>query len=354
LEKEILDNHKRYVERVELYKSYGYDIEKERNFIIEQAKPFDGRILEAGTGKGYFALALAREGRSFVTFDSSEDEQRFAKLNAAYFGLGDFIEFRIENAEHTSFSNGSFDTIFCVNTVHHLRDPFAVMEEFIRILSLEGRLVLADFNENGFKIIDKIYAQEGNLHEKGKVDLSDIRTYLIQKGFSIKQVESEIQEILIAKKATQLPWNVKVFDSTSIYFTDFLLARFVNFRKKNIESLLLLSAPLLIAYVICKPLFGIGFGILLANYLSRYNLEILGWSLILFSFLITILRAKRLLNPSLPSICILWRFLLWYGIGVGILSVIYLPSAHWQLMGWLFVAASVLLSIPSLHRLLRR
>ena len=203
LGKEILENHKRFLERIALFKSYGYDVKKERNFIVEEAKPLHGKILEAGTGKGYFALALAKEGHPFVTFDISADEQRFAKLNLAYFGFNNLVDFRIENAECTSFPDGSFDIILSVNIIHHLRNPYQVIEDLIRVLSPEGKLILADFTEEGFEIMDRIHALEGNIHEVGKVVISDVESYLITKEFSVMKTESVIQGDLVAKRVIQ-------------------------------------------------------------------------------------------------------------------------------------------------------
>jgi len=37
LDKKVLENHKRYLERKALYKSFGYDVDKERAFVIEKA-----------------------------------------------------------------------------------------------------------------------------------------------------------------------------------------------------------------------------------------------------------------------------------------------------------------------------
>jgi len=202
LDSEVLENHKRYLERKALYKSFGYDVEKERDFILGQAKPLYGRILEAGTGKGHFALALAKAGYSFVTFDISADEQRFARLNIAHFGFEKQVDFRIENGERTSFADGSFDTVFSVNVLHHLRNPYQVIDEFNRILSPEGKLVLADFTQEGFKIMDKIHGLEGNTHEMGQVSLPDAESYLIKKGFSAKKAKSVYQCVLVAERGS--------------------------------------------------------------------------------------------------------------------------------------------------------
>lgn len=201
MDKNILENHQRYLERVALDKSYGYDIDRERNFIVEQAKPLDGRILEAGTGRGHFALALAKEGHQFVTFDISADEQSYAKLNLAYYSLDKLADFRIENAEHTGFPGGSFDIIFSVNLIHHLKNPYVVVEELVRVLSPKGKLVVADFTEDGFEIVDKIHALDGDTHERGKVTILDIELYLINNGFLVKHVSSEIQHVLVARRS---------------------------------------------------------------------------------------------------------------------------------------------------------
>ena len=134
MEKEIIENRQRYLERVNLYKKFGCDIEKERKFIIEKASPFYGGILEIGTGKGYLTMALAQERVKFISIDASLEEQNCAKMNLRHLGLQEKVDFRIENAEHLSFTDGAFDMIISANTIHHLAHPFLVMDELIRVL----------------------------------------------------------------------------------------------------------------------------------------------------------------------------------------------------------------------------
>jgi len=198
LDNEVLENHKRYLERKALYKSFGCDIDQERAFVIEKAQPLYGDILEAGTGKGHFALALAKEGYRFTTFDISEEEQKFARLNLKYFGLEHLVDFRIENGECLSFKDKSFGIIFSINTFHHLENPYKVLDELIRLLSFEGKLILSDFNQAGMSLLDKIHASEGRKHKVSKTTLADIERYLIEKGFQIDKASSKFQEVLIA------------------------------------------------------------------------------------------------------------------------------------------------------------
>lgn len=198
MEKEILENHKRYSERKKIYQNYGFDIDEERKFVLDKAKPISGNILEVGTGKGHFALILAREGYRFTSIDISEEEQRLAKLNLKYFGLEDFVDLRVENAGHLSFEDKSFNVIFSVNTIHHLENPFKVMDELARVITPEGKIVLSDFTRDGFDILDKIHAQEGKEHHKAVFNLKDINRYFWEKGFRTEEQNSRFQNILIA------------------------------------------------------------------------------------------------------------------------------------------------------------
>jgi 2-polyprenyl-3-methyl-5-hydroxy-6-metoxy-1,4-benzoquinol methylase len=200
LNNEIIENHKSYLERKKLYSQFGYNLEEEREFILNQAKPISGKILEAGTGKGHFTVALAKHGYSFTSFDISEEELHFAKLNLGYYGLDKNVDLRIENAEQTNFANESFDIIFSVNTLHHFQYPNKVIDESTRILSKDGKLILSDFTDDGFDVIDKIHALENKTHNRGKAFLADVKTYLNAQGFKIKQASTAHQWVLVAGK----------------------------------------------------------------------------------------------------------------------------------------------------------
>lgn len=201
METEIIQkNNERYLERKALFNRFGYDIDMERSVILDHAKPISGRILEAGTGSGHFALALAKAGYSFVTFDISEETLNQAKLNLAYAGFDNQVDFRRENGEHTGFINNSFDVIFSINVLHHLANPYQVIDEMIRILSENGKLILADFNDKGFKIMDDVHAFEGETHDRGNASLTDIAHYLKEKNYNIHRILTDTQEILIITK----------------------------------------------------------------------------------------------------------------------------------------------------------
>ena len=198
MEQEVIENHKNYLARVNFYRSFGYDLEKERDFIIGKSLPISGEILEIGTGKGHFALALAKWGYSFISIDLSKQEQEIAKLNLQYFRLEKQVILRVEDAENLSFPNRSFDTVFSINVFHHLEKPIVALNEIVRLLRNNGKIVLSDFSAKGLEIINACHTHEGRKHDYFKNNLNEAKDYFIHKGFDIKEFQSEVQRILIA------------------------------------------------------------------------------------------------------------------------------------------------------------
>jgi 2-polyprenyl-3-methyl-5-hydroxy-6-metoxy-1,4-benzoquinol methylase len=197
---ELESNNRARIARQTMYKTYGYDNEKERLFIISAAWPVTGRILEAGTGKGYLTLELAKKGYMFTTYDINPEVQRIAKMNLAQAGLIDGVNFVIEGKEKLGFEGGSFDVIFCVNTLHHLEKSSVVLDEFLRVLSEKGRLILSDFTEKAFQIMDIIHASEGGKHEVTGWSMDKAAGYIEEKGYNIEETADDYQRVFIIQR----------------------------------------------------------------------------------------------------------------------------------------------------------
>jgi ubiquinone/menaquinone biosynthesis C-methylase UbiE len=199
-EQEILEQD---IIRKKIFKEYGYDMDKERDFVVDSSKPISGKILEAGTGKGHFTIALAKKGYELISFDISKEAQAEAKKNIHDLGLSKFVNFKIEDGEKLSFKNKSFDTIFSVNTLHHINQPFVFIDELIRVWSNKGKIIITDFTNIGFDMLDKIHAAENDTHDRGKTNLTEIQNYLNTKNFQTKIIKTKFQEILIIKNKTK-------------------------------------------------------------------------------------------------------------------------------------------------------
>lgn len=198
MEKAATENYKMYLERTELYKKFGYDIEAERKFLLDKSEPLYGDILEVGTGKGYLAVILAKEGHNFISLDISEEEQKFAWLHLKHLGLEEKVDFKIGNAENLIFADKSFEIVISSHLIHHLDNTFKVIDEFIRVLSYEGKIILSDFSREGLEVVNKVHQCEGRSHQASPVGLKDIEKHLLGKGFSVENYNNKFQEVLIA------------------------------------------------------------------------------------------------------------------------------------------------------------
>ena len=101
------------------------------------------------------------------------------------------------------FEDKNFDIIFSINTVHHLKNPFKVMDELSRVVASGGKIILSDFTKDGLEILDKVHGAEGRIHETAKFGLRDMEAYLLRKELKINRHNSKFQEILIAHKQTR-------------------------------------------------------------------------------------------------------------------------------------------------------
>lgn len=198
----VEENHRRYLQRKALYLRYGYDIDAERAVVIDKAGRLSGNILEAGTGKGHFSLALAQRGYRFTTFDISPTEQQFARLNLRYHGLEEQVCFDIADGEALPYQDQQFDCIFSVNLVHHLESVGQVFAELIRVLTPTGKLVVSDMNATGLAMLDKIHALDGDKHHVGPETLSDVVDFLHSRDFEVVSHAGTHQDVLLAQRKT--------------------------------------------------------------------------------------------------------------------------------------------------------
>ena len=53
-------NHARLQERNAVHRRFGFDPDASVRFVLEQALPLRGRVLDIGTGKGRFVIPMAR------------------------------------------------------------------------------------------------------------------------------------------------------------------------------------------------------------------------------------------------------------------------------------------------------
>ncbi len=102
------------------------------------------RVLDIGTGPGFFACILSEEGHNVTGIDSSDGMLEKAKANAASLGVNpQFIKMDINDLE---FPAQTFDLIVSRNVTWTLEHPAEVYTELKRILKDKGMLLIYDAN----------------------------------------------------------------------------------------------------------------------------------------------------------------------------------------------------------------
>jgi len=185
-------------DRLKLFKRYGYDIPRARKFILTKAKVSGGRILEVGTGRGHMAVELAKDGLKVVSIDLDIKAQDAAKLKLKSLKLDTSVSLKIMDAERLKYKDNSFDDVISVNFIHHAKNPDKCLKEMIRVV--KNKLVIADLNKRGEKVMGKVHALDGHTHAASNLSLSGVKEHLEKAGLVVKVYRDVCQTVIIAKK----------------------------------------------------------------------------------------------------------------------------------------------------------
>ena len=106
--------------------------------------PAEIRVLEVGTGPGFFAILLAEAGYQVTAIDYTAAMLVKARENAG--PLAGRIHFAEMNAEALDFADGSFDVVLSRNLTWNLPHPEQAYREWNRVLQPAGLLLNFDAN----------------------------------------------------------------------------------------------------------------------------------------------------------------------------------------------------------------
>ena len=106
------------------------------------------RVLEVGTGPGFFAIILAESGLDVTAIDLTPNMLSEAKKNAGR--LADRIRFMEMNAEALDFGDECFDVVVSRNLTWNLPHPKSAYCEWVRVLKPGGVILNFDANWYGY------------------------------------------------------------------------------------------------------------------------------------------------------------------------------------------------------------
>ena len=112
----------------------------EFNRYLPKGKPL--RVLDLGTGTGFFAFLLSAEGHQTTGIDLTEEMIQGAKRTASILGLG--ASFQVMDAERPEYPPESFDVLVSRNLTWTLPRLDQAYQEWYKLLAPGGVLINFD------------------------------------------------------------------------------------------------------------------------------------------------------------------------------------------------------------------
>jgi len=165
------------------------------------------RILDIGTGPGFFPVILAEAGYHVDAVDYTEGMLEKAKENAG--DLCRNIRFLRMDAQKLDFEDNTFDVVISRNLTWNLEHPDVAYREWVRVLKVGGRLLNFDANWYGYLYDEekrKAYEQDRKNVEQHSLD----DHYLCTDIDAMEQIALEMP--LSAK--TRPGWDAEILKET--------------------------------------------------------------------------------------------------------------------------------------------
>jgi len=179
--------------------SWGYSlIDEYVRAMQETLLPPGSSILELATGSGRMTAVLTRLGYRVRTGDESDERQSQAwqRVTPEYAAM---VEMSLLDMEFLPFHDASIDTIVCVNTIHELLHPHKCLSELLRIHGPAGTLIICDFNETGFDVMQRLHqATDGSNHPRGTLGINDVEPIIKRTYSEVRTVVTPLNIFYIA------------------------------------------------------------------------------------------------------------------------------------------------------------
>lgn len=132
--------------------------------------PREIRVLDVGTGPGFFAIVLTELGYSVTAVDYTASMLEAARHNAGT--LVNSITFLQMNAEDLSFPDDSFDVLVTRNLTWNLHHPEKAYAQWARVLKPGG--LLLNFDANWYHYLLDESARAGHLKDRENIAKSNV------------------------------------------------------------------------------------------------------------------------------------------------------------------------------------
>ncbi len=112
------------------------------NDVVRDTNPEGKVVLDAGTGRGRFAIAFAKAGaKRVIAVDISPLLVKFAREEVEKVGVSDRIAVEVGDVEDLKYDDDSFDIACSMGTTIHLPNPSKGIAELKRVCKPSGLVV---------------------------------------------------------------------------------------------------------------------------------------------------------------------------------------------------------------------
>ncbi len=145
-------------------------------------------VLDVGTGRGRFAIHMAKQGCRVVAVDISREMLGLAKEAAREAGLDGQIRFHESSADDLSnLEEGKFDLVLCMELFDHLPDLGRALASMRAVIGPEGRFAFT------YVASESIYGRLGNIYRWLKSWRKSDRV-MISRTYSLAEIERQLAE----------------------------------------------------------------------------------------------------------------------------------------------------------------
>ena len=141
------------------------------------------RVLEVGTGPGFFAILLCKLGYDVTAIDLTPAMLEEAKKNAGE--LAGKICWMEMNAEALAFADESFDVVLSRNLTWNLPHPDRAYAEWVRVLKTDG--LFLNFDANWYSYLFDKQAEKAFLQDRTNTAEKGVKDENIGENFAVME-----------------------------------------------------------------------------------------------------------------------------------------------------------------------
>lgn len=178
-----------------------------------EKKKEEMKILDIGTGPGFFPMILSEAGYTVTAVDYTEEMLEKAKEN-----LGKYTKYGLErvtlqrmDAQNLEFADGTFDVVISRNLTWNLEKPEQAYQEWMRVLKPGG--VLLNFDADWYGYLYDEEKKEAYEADRKKVEEQQLDDHYLCTD--IDRMENIARQVPLS--AMERPaWDTKVLESLGV------------------------------------------------------------------------------------------------------------------------------------------